>query len=77
MEPSMNKPGGIEFWVNNNGRVRLFIVAQPDKSKAQALLGCKLPGVEFATWQLLPSGLITMLKMRTDDIREWSPLGPL
>ena len=73
----MDKAGGIEFWVNYKGRVRLFIVAQADKLRAQALLCSRLPSVEFTTWQPLPSGVITMLKMRTDEIREWSPIGPL
>jgi hypothetical protein len=73
----MDKSGGIEFWVNSKGRVRLFVVAQSDKRRAQELLCGRLPGVEFTTWQPLPSGVITMLKMHTDEVREWSPLGPL
>ena len=77
MEGLVDNSSGIEFWVNNKGRVRLFIVAQADKQRAQALLCTRLPNVEFTTWQRLPSGVITMLKMHTDEIREWSPLAPL
>jgi hypothetical protein len=69
----METSGGIEFWVNDKGRVRLFTIAETNKSKAQALVQERLRGVEFTTWQPLPSGVITMLKMRTGEILEWSP----
>jgi hypothetical protein len=68
----METSGGMEFWVNDKGRVRLFTIAESNKSKAQALLRERLPGIEFTTWQPLPSGVITMLKMRTGEIIEWS-----
>ena len=70
----METSGGVEFWVNDKGRVRLFIVAESNKTKAQALLRERLRGVEFTTWQPLPTGVITMLKMQTGDILEWSML---
>ena len=68
----MEASGGIEFWVNDKGRVRLFIIAESDKSKAQALLRERLRGVAFTTWQPLPSGVITMLKMHIGEVLEWS-----
>jgi hypothetical protein len=68
----MEISGGMEFWVNDKGRVRLFTIAEPDKSKAQALLRQRLQGAEFTTWQQLPSGVITMLKMHAGEIIEWS-----
>ena len=68
----MEKSSGMEFWVNEKGRVRLFIIAESNKSKAQALLRDRLPSVEFTTWQPVPSGVITMLKMHTGEILEWS-----
>jgi hypothetical protein len=68
----MEASSGMEFWVNDKGRVRLFIIAEANKSKAQALLREKLRGIEFTTWQPLPSGVITMLKMHTGEIIEWS-----
>lgn len=71
----METSGGVEFWVNDKGRVRLFTVAETNKIKAQALLCERLPGVEFTTWQPLPSGVITMLKMRTGEVLEWSSHG--
>jgi hypothetical protein len=58
----MEISSGMEFWVNDKGRVRLFTIAESNKSKAQALLRDRLPGVEFTTWQPLPSGVIMMLK---------------
>ena len=73
----METSGGMEFWVNDRGRVRLFAIAESDKSKAQALLREKLPSIEFTTWQPLPSGVITMLKMHAGEILEWSPAGGL
>jgi hypothetical protein len=33
----------------------------------------RLRGVEFTTWQPLPSGVITMLKLHAGEIIEWSP----
>jgi hypothetical protein len=68
----MDATGGMEFWINDKGRVRLFTIAESDKSKAQALLRERLPGIEFTTWQPVPSGVVVMLKMRTGDILEWS-----
>ncbi len=68
----MNTSAGIEFWINDRGRVRLFTIAEPDKNRAQQLLHQRLPGIEFTTWQPLPSGVITMLKMNAGEILEWS-----
>ncbi len=70
----MDASGGIEFWVNDRGRVRLFVVAESNMTKAQGLLRERLRGVEYTTWQPLPSGVIAMLKMRTGDVLEWSVL---
>jgi hypothetical protein len=64
---------GIEFWVNDKGRVRLFSVAEPDKITAQRLLQKRLPGIEFTTWQPLSSGVIAMLKLQKGEVIEWSP----
>jgi hypothetical protein len=69
----MDASSGMEFWINDKGRVRLFTIAETDKSKAQALLRERLRGIEFTTWQPLPSGVITMLKMRAGEVLEWSP----
>lgn len=68
----MQMSGGIEFWINDKGRVRLFTVAEPDKNRAQKLLHQKLPGIQFTAWQPLPSGVITMLKLHAGEILEWS-----
>jgi len=68
----MRTSGGIEFWINDKGRVRLFTIAETDKNRAQQLLHQRLPGIAFTTWQPLPSGVITMLKMQTGEIVEWS-----
>jgi len=69
----MDTAGGIEFWVNDRGRVRLFTVIEPDKAKAQNILHKRLPGIEFTTWQPLTSGLITMLKLKAGEVLEWAP----
>jgi hypothetical protein len=69
----METSGGVEFWVNDRGRVRLFTVMEPDKTKAQQILHRKLPGIEFTTWQPLPSGLISMLKAKAGEVMEWAP----
>ena len=58
----MQVSGGIEFWINDNGRLRLLTVAEADKTQAQKLLEQRFPTVEFATWHPLPSGVITKLK---------------
>ena len=69
----MEASGGIEFWIHDKGRVRLFTIAEPNKIRAQHLLRQRLPGIEFTSWQPLPSGIITMLKMQKGEILEWSP----
>jgi hypothetical protein len=73
----METSGGMEFWVNDRGRVRLFAIAESDKRKAQSLLRERLPNVEFTTWQPLPGGVITMLKMHAGEVQEWSLVGAL
>jgi hypothetical protein len=69
----MDTCSGIEFWVNDKGRMRLFTVVEPDKKKAQQILNRRFPGLEFTAWQPLPSGLITMLKLPAGDVLEWAP----
>jgi hypothetical protein len=64
---------GIEFWVNDKGRIRLFSIAEADKITAQRLLQKKVPGIEFTTWQPLASGVIEMLKMQKGEVIEWTP----
>jgi hypothetical protein len=71
----MEISGGMEFWVNDKGRVRLFTIAESSKSKAQELLREKVPGIEFTTWQPVPSGVVTMLKLQAGEILEWWPAG--
>lgn len=68
----MELSGGIEFWISDKGRVRLFTVAETDKTKAQRLLQQKYPTMEFTTWHPLPSGVITMLKLQQGEILEWA-----
>src|SRR5579864_7438655 len=68
----MQVSGGIEFWINDNGRVRLLTVAEADKTKAQKILEQSFPTVEFATWHPLPSGVITMLQLQKGEVLEWS-----
>lgn len=68
----METSGGMEFWVNDRGRVRLFTIAESDKTKAQALLRDRLPNIEFTTWQPLPGGVVTMLKMHAGEVFEWA-----
>jgi len=68
----MELSGGIEFWINDKGRVRLFTVAESDKVKAQRLLQQKYPTMGFTTWHPLPSGVVTMLKLQKGEILEWS-----
>jgi hypothetical protein len=70
----MEVSGGIEFWISDKGRARLFTVAEPDKTKAQRLLQQKHPTMEFTTWHPLPTGVITMLKLQKGEILEWSAL---
>jgi hypothetical protein len=69
----MDTSSGTEFWVNDKGRIRLFTVVEADKTKAQQILHRRFPGIEFATWQPLPSGLITMLKLPAGEVLEWTP----
>lgn len=68
----MELSGGIEFWIHDNGRVRLFTVAEPDKATAQKLLQQRLPHLEFTTWHPLTTGVITMLKLHKGEILEWA-----
>ena len=68
----MQVSGGIEFWINDNGRVRVLTVAEADKTKAQKLLEQRYPTVEFATWHPLPSGVIKLLKLQEGEILEWT-----
>ncbi len=63
----MAQAGGWNFWVETNGKVRLFVVAEGDEKAAEGMLQAGSPGVGSASVmsrQPLPAREIELLGSR-------------
>jgi hypothetical protein len=72
----MAQAGGWNFWVETNGKVRLFVVAEGDERAAEGMLQAGTPGVESASVmsrQQLPAREIELFGMRPGEVREMEP----
>ncbi len=68
--------GGWNFWVETDGKVRLFVVAEPDEAAAQAALGAHAPdlqGSSIISRQQLPAREIPLLELKPGEVREMVP----
>ena len=68
--------GGWNFWVETNGKVSLFVVAEPDEGTAQAALEAQEPdlqGSSIISRQQLPAREIPLLELKPGEVREMVP----
>jgi hypothetical protein len=66
----MPQLSGWEFSVEDGGRIRRFIVAEPDRAAAKALLQSKLPSAKFLRYLKIPASVISFFKMKRGGIIE-------
>jgi hypothetical protein len=54
---------GWDFWVNDQGKVRMLRVAEPNEETALGIVLRAFPTVEPLSKQLLPGSVVSMLKL--------------
>jgi hypothetical protein len=72
----MDQAGGWNFWVETDGKVRLFVVAEGDEAAAEGRLQARAPGVGSASVmsrQPLPAREIALFGMSPGEVREMEP----
>ncbi len=62
---------GWQFRLEESGRVRQFIVADPDEIKARELLRKKQPKGQILSRKIVPENVIQILKMKPGELCEW------
>jgi len=63
----MESSGGWQFWLEDSGCVRQFMVAEPDEIKARERLRKTQPKGNI----LSRESVIQILKMKPGELREW------
>jgi hypothetical protein len=58
----MESSGGWQFWLEDGGCVRQFMVAEPDEIKARQLLRGKQPKGNILSRKIVPENVIEILK---------------
>jgi hypothetical protein len=78
----MESSGGWQFWLEDQGRVRHFVVAESEEIEARTLLRKKLQHENILSRKMVPQAVIQMLKMKPGELCEWvaaeaeSPITP-
>jgi hypothetical protein len=67
----MDSSGGWQFWLEESGRVRQFMVADRDEIKARELLRKKQAKGTILSRKLVPENVIQILKMKPGELCEW------
>jgi hypothetical protein len=67
----MESSGGWQFWLEDSGRVRQFMVAEPDEIKAREWLRKKQPKGNILSRKMVPEIVIQILKMNPGELCEW------
>jgi hypothetical protein len=67
----MESSGGWQFWLEDGGCVRQFMVAEPDEIKARQLLRKKQPKGNILSRKIVPENVIEILKMKPGELCEW------
>jgi hypothetical protein len=66
----MEVSGGWQFWLEDHGRVRQFMVAEADEIKARKVLREKLQNEKILSRKMVPRDIIQMLNMKP-DANDW------
>jgi hypothetical protein len=68
----MESSGGWQFWLDDSGCVRQFMVAEPDEIKARECLRTKQPKGEILSRKIVPETVIQILQMKPGELSEWA-----
>jgi hypothetical protein len=67
----MESSGGWQFWLEDSGCVRQFMVADPDEIKARQCLRKKQPKGNILSRKIVPESVIQILGMKPGELCEW------
>ena len=67
----MESSGGWQFWLEDSGCVRQFMVAEPDEIKARQRLRTKQTKGNILSRKIVPENVIRILKMKPGELCEW------
>jgi hypothetical protein len=67
----MGSSGGWQFWLEDSGCVRQFMVAEPDEIKARECLRKKQPKGKILSRKIVPETVIQVLKMNPGELCVW------
>ena len=67
----MESSGGWQFWLEDGGCVRQFMVAEPDEIKARQCLRKNQPNGKILSRKMVPESVIQMLRMKPAELCEW------
>ena len=67
----MESSGGWQFWLEDSGCVRQFMVAEPDEIKARERLRKEQPKGNILSRKIVPENVIQILKMKPGELCEW------
>ena len=67
----MESSSGWQFWLEDSGCVRQFMVAEPDEIKAREHLRKKQPKGNILSRKIVPENIIQILKMNPGELCEW------
>jgi hypothetical protein len=68
----MENSGGWQFWLEDRGCVRQFMVAEPDEIKARECLRKKQPTGKILSRKIVPETVIQVLQMQPGELCEWA-----
>jgi hypothetical protein len=69
----MESSGGWQFWLEDSGGMRQFLVAEPDEIKARQCLRKNQSQGKILSRKIVPENIIQILKMRPGELCEWVP----
>ncbi len=69
----MESSGGWQFWLEDSGRVRQFMVAEPDEIKARQCLRKAQPQGKILSRKIVPENIIQIMGMKSGELCEWIP----
>jgi hypothetical protein len=67
----MESSGGWQFWLEDGGCVRQFMVAEPDEIKARQCLRKNQPQGKILSRKTVPEDIIQILRMKPGELCEW------
>jgi hypothetical protein len=68
----MENSGGWQFWLEDSGCVRQFMVAEPDEINARECLRKKHPKGTILSRKIVPETVIQILQMKPGELCEWA-----